>query len=304
MKTMKKVLAIVLALSMIFALSISAQAATIVDHDQDTTVLSLSVPSASSLLYNATTVEGGENYDDVTTYSYYAKFPANISSLSSVSVTATYPADYTLLVDGAIEYNSMFPLDFTTAHVLKLYDDDELIRTFQLAGGIIGATLDPVYMSINIADAVEWVADNDEMDPSSQAAYEAIMDSDYFDDDGEMLPAVIYNLPAGSTAMDVLFYLCYGAGETDVTIWCDEDDISDTGLDFEINGTGDPISYVSGIGTGTDFLSEFSTEFTSGWLYEDENGFPNYGAADYYLIGGESFTWRFVNNFMDYFMMF
>ncbi len=312
MKTMKKVLAIVLALSMIFALSISAQAATIVSHTQDTNVLSLSVPSASSLLYTASTVEGGEDYDDVTTYCYYAKFPSNFNSLSSVSVTAVYPKTYKLYLDGSLKSSSIsgnyktstFNVNFTTGHVLQIRKNSTVIRTFQLSGGIIGTTLDPIYMNINVSDAVSWVAENGPMDSGSQAALNYILSRTGMNANGEMATAVISNVPAGSTAMDVLFYLCYGAGNSGVSIMCGNSNITANGLGLTINGTGDPISYVSGIGTGSNFLSEFSTESTSGWLYEDQDGFPNYGAADYYLTGGESFTWRFVNNFMDYFMMY
>ncbi len=309
MKTMKKVLAIVLALSMIFALSISAQAATIIDDEEDTDYLALTISAADDVSYKAVTVEGGEDYDDVTTYSYYATFPSNFSSLSSVSVTAEYPTDYVLYLDsvalsavisGDVKV-STFNVDFTTGHVLELYEDDELVRTFQLAGGIDGAVLAPIYMAIDVSDAVDWVFENGEMDSSSQAALDAILAAPGMNRyTGEMATAVISNVPAGSTAMDVLFYLCYGAGNSGATIMCGNSNITANGLGLTINGTGYPISYVSGIGTGTDYLSEFSTEFTSGWLYRDVDGFPNYGAADYYLIGGESFTWIFVNNFMDY----
>ena len=71
MKKFRKILALVLAFTMIMGLAMTASAATIVSNTQDASVMTMSSTNGT-VSYNATKVEGDEEagYPDVTRYSY------------------------------------------------------------------------------------------------------------------------------------------------------------------------------------------------------------------------------------------
>lgn len=313
MKHLKKVFAVIMALAMIFALSTAAFAATLVNHTQDANYLTLSVTGASPLTYSAVTVQGnGNNIPDVTTYSYYASFPSNISSLLSIQVTAAYPEDFDLYFDDdtdALPYDeedgiktSDFNVDFSEPHTLTLDMGIAGTRTYLLSGGVSGLELPAITIQINIADAYTEYSN---LSSAAKAAFDYItlhcgMTA------GQMAAVTISNLPAGSTAMDALVCLCEGTADYgNASVYMNNVNISAEGLGLALAGTYDNdnnLSYISGIGVPNtnNFLSEFSTGALSGWLYLDPSTTPNYGAAQYYLTGGESFVWLYVNDFTEH----
>ena len=107
----------------------------------------------------------------------------------------------------------------------------------------------------------------------------AVPEAYKINDKGIMTAFVPVNLKAGSTAMDALNAACKK-------------------LNLKTTGSS---TYVSGIGSGSTYLSEFSTTNMSGWMYLDKTSptdtfsAANYGAASYNLTGGEYFAWIFVN---------
>ncbi len=310
MKNFKKVLAIILAMAMFFALSMTAFAATIVNHTQDANYLTLAVDDANSLTYSAVTVQGnGNNIPDVTTYSYYAKFASNYSSLESVEVSAAYPENFDLYFDDdtdALFYDeedgiktSVFNVDFSEPHTLTLDMGIAGTRTYLLSGGVSGTELPAITIQIDISDAI---AEYSNLSSTVKAAVDYIVLHCGMTG-GQMAAVTISNLPDGSTAMDALVCLCEGtANYGNASVYMNNVNISAGGLGLALAGTYDnnnQLSYISGIGqpNSNNYLSEFSTGYLSGWLYLDPSTTPNYGAAQYYLTGGESFIWLYVNDF-------
>lgn len=81
-KKFKKFAAVLLAFTMIMGLAMTASAKTIVSTNQDTSVMTIT-STTTAVSYDATTVEGGTEYPDVTMYSYYLMVPAGGSISSS-----------------------------------------------------------------------------------------------------------------------------------------------------------------------------------------------------------------------------
>ena len=99
-KKFKKFAAVLLAFTMIMGLAMTASAKTIVSTNQDASVMTIT-STTTTVSYDATTVEGGTEYPDVTRYSYYLMVPAG-GSISSVPVSVTVGSDYeAVFVDGA-----------------------------------------------------------------------------------------------------------------------------------------------------------------------------------------------------------
>ena len=292
-KKFKKFAAVLLAFTMIMGLAMTASAKTIVSTNQDASVMTIT-STTTTVSYDATTVEGGTEYPDVTRYSYYLMVPAG-GSISSVPVSVTVGSDYeAVFVDGAEEplatnetpFNGT--LDFSTGtKTFVAINNKGVTREFKVTAGVNGTDLQTVYVRVDVKNAVEWAgkpanvgtAKANAVNDKVTAIKTAVPEAYAIDDSGIMTAYVPVNLKAGATAMDALEAAC------------------DT-LPLEIQGSS---TYVEAIGTSDLKLGQFDTDGMSGWMYLNKtsaNGAfeaANYGAASYNLAGGEYFAWVFVN---------
>lgn len=284
MKNFKKLTALLLALVMVFALSVSAFAATTVVTTQDESVLKLE-STGNTVSYMATTVDGGVKdgvtYPTTTTYTYAIKTSAN-----TASVTATLGnGDYYYTLNGVEMSGSTFTLSKNTHNTLVVYDGNEAkVRTFDVA--VVDATAVNVTIEINCVNAKEFVDKN----PTSTAAsaYDTLNSHMGFNDNGKMTTTVSLSLPAGSTAMDALYAL-------------------QSQKKFSISGTGSATgtdgtvyTYISAM----DGLGEKMCGSWSGWCYVStmpgkSYTMPMVGAAGYSLTEGEHITWVYTCNYSD-----
>lgn len=291
MKKMKKIFALLLSFVMIMGMAVTANAATIVKTDQDTSVMTMSSTNGT-VSYKATTVQGDGTTANptVTRYAYYIMLPEN-GSLDKVNVTVKLGDDYeTLKADGetlTTNGSCSKELDFTSGtKTFIVYDDDNKeVREFQVTAGIKGANLETVYVRVDVKNAVDWATNNkgttkaDTVNKKIDAIKDTVSKKYPIDSRGIMTVYVPVNLKSGATAMDALKAAC---GE----------------LGLSIQGSS---TYVEAIGTSTLKLGQFDTDGMSGWMYLAKTSAAsnfeaaNYGAASYNLTGGEYFAWVFVN---------
>lgn len=292
-KKFKKFAAVLLAFTMIMGLAMTASAKTIVSTNQDASVMTIT-STTTTVSYDATTVEGGTEYPNVTRYSYYLMVPAG-GSISSVPVSVTVGSDYeAVFVDGAEEplatnetpFNGT--LDFSTGtKTFVAINNKGVTREFKVTAGVNGTDLQTVYVRVDVKNAVEWAGNKANVGTAKANAVNdkvaaikaAVSKVCPINDSGIMTAYVPVNLKAGATAMDALEAAC------------------DT-LHLEIQGSS---TYVEAIGTSDLKLGQFDTDGMSGWMYLNKTGAAgkfeaaNYGAASYNLAGGEYFAWVFVN---------
>ena len=290
MKKFRKILALVLAFTMIMGLAMTASAKTIVSTNQDASVMTMSSTNGT-VSYNATTVQGDGSTENptVTRYSYYIMLPKG-GSLSNVNVTVQLGGNYkTLKADNEpLTTNGSYSgtMDFTTGTKTFVASGSGVEdRTFQVTAGVEGSDLKTVYVRVDVRNAVDWLTKNPTADNFKKvtkqvnAIKNAVPETYKIGEDGIMTAFVPVNLKAGSTAMDALNAAC-------------------NKLNLKTTGSS---TYVSGIGSVSTYLSEFSTTNMSGWMYLDKTSptdtfsAANYGAASYNLTGGEYFAWIFVN---------
>ena len=203
MQKMKKYLSVLLTLVMVLGLTTTAFAAdgtddrTIISHDEDTGVMSLSSEDADSILYTSVLVKGGSGlaedgvtpveYPDVATYSYYIELPSTATSTNAVAIDAFFSELYSLRIDGsevaaAGEMAYTGTLDFSTGtHTLALYDGTTKVREFVVAAGIAGSVLQPVYVSINVKRAYDY----EDLSTSANAALNYLDGQCDFDAEGK-----------------------------------------------------------------------------------------------------------------------
>lgn len=291
MKKFRKILALVLAFTMIMGLAMTASAKTIVSTNQDASVMTIT-SSTATVSYDATTVEGDGTTanPDVTRYSYYLMMPKG-SSISSVPVSITLGDKYsTLIVDGNTltevgSYSGNLDFSSGTKTFKVISEDKNSTREFKVTAGVNGSDLKTVYVRVDIRNAVQWTINNPNSEKLSTinnkitAIKGAVPEAYKIGDNGIMTAFVPVELKAGATAMDALKAAC-------------------TQLNLEIQGSD---TYVEAIGTKTVKLEQKDTDRWSGWMYLNKTSAAgnfeaaNYGAASYNLAGGEYFAWIFVN---------
>ena len=96
----------------------------------------------------------------------------------------------------------------------------------------------------------------------------------YVPESGEILPVVTVEFTPGETVFQVLQRVC---------------EASELQLEYSWTPLYDSY-YVEGI----NHLYEFDCGFESGWMYEVNGWFPNYGCSAYELQGGEEIVWYYT----------
>ena len=96
----------------------------------------------------------------------------------------------------------------------------------------------------------------------------------YVPENGEILPLTTVEFMEGETVFDVLKRVCDA-----------------TQLQIEYSWT--PL-YDSYYVEGINHLYEFDCGFESGWMYEVNDGFPNYGSSAYEVKPGDKIEWKYT----------
>ena len=96
----------------------------------------------------------------------------------------------------------------------------------------------------------------------------------YVPEDGVILPMTTVEFTEGETVFDVLKRVC-------------------TAAELQIEYSWTPL-YDSYYVEGINHLYEFDCGFESGWMYEVNDGFPNYGSSSYEVKPGDKIEWKYT----------
>lgn len=96
----------------------------------------------------------------------------------------------------------------------------------------------------------------------------------YIPKDGVILPMTTVEFTPGETVFDVLKRVCDAA-------------------DLQIEYSWTPL-YDSYYVEGINHLYEFDCGFESGWMYQVNDGFPNYGSSAYEVKSGDKIEWKYT----------
>ena len=96
----------------------------------------------------------------------------------------------------------------------------------------------------------------------------------YIPKDGVILPMTTVEFTPGETVFDVLKRVCEAA-------------------DLQIEYSWTPL-YDSYYVEGINHLYEFDCGFESGWMYQVNDGFPNYGSSAYEVKSGDKIEWKYT----------
>ena len=96
----------------------------------------------------------------------------------------------------------------------------------------------------------------------------------YVPEDGVILPVITVEFMEGETVFDVLKRVCKAS-------------------DLQIEYSWTPL-YDSYYVEGINHLYEFDCGFESGWMYEVNDGFPNYGSSAYEVKPGDKIEWKYT----------
>ena len=96
----------------------------------------------------------------------------------------------------------------------------------------------------------------------------------YVPKDGVILPMITAEFTPGETVFDVLKRVCEAA-------------------DLQIEYSWTPL-YDSYYVEGINHLYEFDSGFESGWMYQVNDGFPNYGSSAYEVKPGDKIEWKYT----------
>ena len=96
----------------------------------------------------------------------------------------------------------------------------------------------------------------------------------YVPKDGVILPMTTVEFTPGETVFDVLKRVCEAA-------------------DLQIEYSWTPL-YDSYYVEGINHLYEFDCGFESGWMYQVNAGFPNYGSSAYVVKPGDKIEWKYT----------
>lgn len=96
----------------------------------------------------------------------------------------------------------------------------------------------------------------------------------YVPEDGVILPVITVEFMEGETVFDVLKRVCEAS-------------------DLQIEYSWTPL-YDSYYVEGINHLYEFDCGFESGWMYEVNDGFPNYGSSAYEVKPGDKIEWKYT----------
>ena len=96
----------------------------------------------------------------------------------------------------------------------------------------------------------------------------------YVPKDGIILPVTKVEFTLGETVFDVLKRVCEAA-------------------DLQIEYSWTPL-YDSYYVEGINHLYEFDCGFESGWMYQVNDGFPNYGSSAYEVKPGDKIEWKYT----------
>ena len=96
----------------------------------------------------------------------------------------------------------------------------------------------------------------------------------YVPEDGVILPVITVEFMEGETVFDVLKRVCEAS-------------------DLQIEYSWTPL-YDSYYVEGINHLYEFDCGFESGWMYQVNDGFPNYGSSAYEIKPGDKIEWKYT----------